>query len=235
MCVCGDLPCDLLKTEQAVCPMAKTLEQRKTARNAENSTYRQNNRDRERERHRTYRLARKSEGGSSYVRPSRSSQAEVTLAYAKEHLSYCPLTGYLFRTGSSSSEKARACRLLKGGYLRVSLGGSTYGAHRVVWLLNYGCWPKTILDHANGVKTDNRLENLRIASVAENTWNQKLRATNTSGYKNVSWDKRAKAWIVQLDYKGAHLKLGHFDHIEDAVEVATKARKDLHVEFARHE
>ena len=51
----------------------------------------------------------------------------------------------------------------KDGYLIIKVRASQYKAHRVVWLLNYGDWPKQELDHINRNRTDNRIENLREA------------------------------------------------------------------------
>ena len=52
----------------------------------------------------------------------------------------------------------------KDGYLIVKVKGKQFKAHRIVWLLNYGELPNGEIDHINRNKTDNRIENLRIAT-----------------------------------------------------------------------
>lgn len=48
------------------------------------------------------------------------------------------------------------------GYLRVHVEGRSYAVHRLIWLMHTGAWPKDQLDHINRVRTDNRIENLRV-------------------------------------------------------------------------
>ena len=54
------------------------------------------------------------------------------------------------------------------GYRYGSIFGRKYYAHRLVWLLHYGHWPQFHVDHINGIRTDNRIENLRDVSRSEN-------------------------------------------------------------------
>ena len=70
------------------------------------------------------------------------------------------------------------------GYNVIGTNKKHYYTHRVIFLMHYGYLPKYI-DHINGVRTDNRLENLREATVSQNNHNSKTPKTNTTGYKNV--------------------------------------------------
>lgn len=54
------------------------------------------------------------------------------------------------------------------GYLKGSLGGVSLLAHRAAWALYYGDWPKDQIDHINGVRSDNRIVNLRDVTHKEN-------------------------------------------------------------------
>lgn len=56
-----------------------------------------------------------------------------------------------------------------GGYGRVWYDGYKYLIHRIIWLLNYGVWPTHQIDHIDGNKKNNRLENLRDVTELENT------------------------------------------------------------------
>lgn len=82
------------------------------------------------------------------------------------------------------------------------------------------------IDHINGDTLDNRRENLRICSHAENMHNMKKHADNTSGYKGVTWDKRTRKWQAQIQVSGRKVFIGRFsDKVEAAVAYDEKARE----------
>jgi hypothetical protein len=115
-----------------------------------------------------------------------------------------------------------------GGYKRGRILYENHCAHRVIWALHYGRWPTEQIDHINGVRTDNRIENLREVSSLENSRNQRLQARNTSGVVGVS-SYKAK-WSAQIGVNGSIKYLGLFDKFEHAVE----ARKAAEVKFGFH-
>lgn len=92
--------------------------------------------------------------------------------------------------------------------------------------------PDGIVDHENGRGLDNRKRNLRVCSYGQNNSNIPARATNTSGYKNVSWHSSAKKWFVKVTHGGKQKSFGFFDDIEDANRAAIAARSSLHGTFA---
>ncbi len=87
------------------------------------------------------------------------------------------------------------------------------------------------VDHLNGNGLDNRRENLRPASHAENCQNQKLRSDNTSGHRGVSWHKQRRAWQAYTNIEGRRKGLGWFKNIEEALE-AVKSARAKHMPFA---
>ena len=50
------------------------------------------------------------------------------------------------------------------------------------------------VDHKNRIRTDNRLENLRMVTSLQNSQNQGIRTTNKSGHKNIHWYEAGKGW-----------------------------------------
>jgi len=78
----------------------------------------------------------------------------------------------------------------KKGYVEIGISGRIYLAHRLAWLYIYGTWPKEQVDHINGIRNDNRIKNLRLATTSQNQWNKKMQKNNTSGIKGVSWDNQ---------------------------------------------
>jgi len=117
------------------------------------------------------------------------------------------------------------------GYL---LCGGTL-VHRMVYEKTHGKKPKGMqIDHINGDILDNRVENLRIATYAENQWNAKTRVDNTSGVKGVCWHKKAQKWYAQIKQNKVLYNLGVFEDKKEAEKVVRKKREELHGEFARH-
>lgn len=113
------------------------------------------------------------------------------------------------------------------GYLRVRISGRNYFAHRVAWAIYYGRWPELHIDHLNGVKSDNRLSNLREVRHQVNIQNQhRPQKHNTSGYLGVSRD--GKRWRANIRLDGEKRHLGSFDTPEHAYEAYLTAKRHLH-------
>jgi hypothetical protein len=118
-------------------------------------------------------------------------------------------------------------------YLSVRYKSKQYGAHRLAWLYVYGDMPGMV-DHINGNSLDNRIENLRKCNKSENAQNSKRSVCNSSGSKNVCWDKNRNKWSVIVRVNGIKKSFGRFDDLELADLVAVEARNKYHGNFARH-
>lgn len=103
------------------------------------------------------------------------------------------------------------------GYLDVRLDGKLHRAHRLAWIHVNGALNGLQVDHINGVKTDNRLINLRAVSQLENGRNQRLGTNNTSGVNGVCWDKQHKKWRAQIGVKGRRVLIGVFADMQEAI------------------
>lgn len=125
-----------------------------------------------------------------------------------------------------------AMATLNGGYKHGAIARRNYQAHRVIWALVYGEWPATDIDHINGDKSDNRLVNLRKATRPENMRNRGKTASNTSGFKGVTWAASLGCWKAQIkaNYRSHHL--GYFADPKDAHQAYLTAAARLHGEFA---
>lgn len=119
------------------------------------------------------------------------------------------------------------------GYIAFPIDGRMYTGHRLAWLYMTGEWPQKEIDHINGIRSDNRWENLRLASKSQNKQNVKLSSRNTSGFKGVSWSRQNKKWIAQIAANGCKIHLGGFDTKELAYEAYCLAAGKLHGEFAK--
>ena len=97
------------------------------------------------------------------------------------------------------------------GYLQGRIDGRFYMVHRLIWLYAHGEWPKGEIDHINGDRGDNRLDNLRVVSRSTNMRNKKKHANNKSGICGVSWHKRDRNWCAFIDQDGKKVWLGSYD------------------------
>jgi len=97
------------------------------------------------------------------------------------------------------------------GYRSVKIKGTQFYTHRVVWYLRYSEWPSDQIDHINGVKDDNRVENLRVVSPGLNQRSYCKPRGGYSKYRGVSYHKSMSKWIAQVRYEGKLLYLGAYD------------------------
>ncbi len=88
-------------------------------------------------------------------------------------------------------------------------------------------------DHANCDTLDNRRENLRIATRSQNFPNTKLRSTNTSGFKNVYWNKKLQKYTAAYHREGRLIHVGVFPTAESAFEAVSSVIAEVRGEFAR--
>jgi len=102
------------------------------------------------------------------------------------------------------------------GYLRITVFGKSYYAHRLAWMYVYGEFPNQI-DHINGIKHDNRIQNLRNVTAQQNAQN-KIKAQKNSSSKmlGVSWHKKAKKWQAHICVYKERKYLGLFENVHDA-------------------
>ena len=109
-------------------------------------------------------------------------------------------TGLVWDSSSARvKEGAVAGTLQPSGYYAFSLRADgrshTYYCHRVVWELhNRVLVPGELIDHVNRIRSDNRIENLRLADNSKNMQNRGKQSNNASGVKGLSYHKRDKVW-----------------------------------------
>ncbi|MGE0038076.1 MAG: HNH endonuclease [Xanthobacteraceae bacterium] len=103
----------------------------------------------------------------------------------------------------------------------------------MAWLYVTGTWPIEHVDHINGIRSDNRFVNLRLATNSENARNSRRRINNACGYKGVHYKKRLKKFVAQIRVAGRVFHLGVFRTADEAHAAYCKAAKEHFGEFAR--
>lgn len=114
---------------------------------------------------------------------------------------------------------------IKAGRRQVRIDYDMYLNYRLVWLWHNGEWPDCV-DHINGDPLDDRIENLRSVTHAENCRNARLRSDSTTGAVGVSRNGTGR-YVAQLHRGGRHIHLGCFDTLEEAI-AARKAANGAH-------
>ena len=128
-----------------------------------------------------------------------------------EYLKYNPETGDIIWIKDRVANKLIgqiAGNLNCYGYLRIKFNNKPYMAHRLAWFLYYGVWPQNEIDHINGVRTDNRISNLRDVTSSQNQLNRKSHREKTVKY--YTFDKSNQAWYVRAQINGKLKYLGYF-------------------------
>lgn len=152
----------------------------------------------------------------------------LTQAELKELLVYDPVTGIFTNRVTRNSRAligAEAGKDRLDGYRDIKINHKIYLTHRLAWLYVHGEWPADQIDHINGVRSDNRIDNLRVVTNKQNGENQTLRSNNTSGHRGVTWDKVNGKWMAQIKHHGKIHHLGYFSILEEAA-AAAKAMRD---------
>jgi len=151
-------------------------------------------------------------------------------------LDYDPKTGiFIWKNPSKYMPKQKGCiagRLDSGGYRQIAINNRRYAAARLAWFYVHGEWPPELVDHINCDRDDNRIDNLRKCSPANNAKNRKRRCDNSTGFKGVTRDyKNSFRATIQSD--GEEIHLGMFDTAEQAHAAYVTASLRLHKEYGR--
>lgn len=159
--------------------------------------------------------------------------AELRLRALLNYDSETGIFSWRIRNGKMIAGQIAGSTSHKFGYRYIVVKGHRIAAHRLAWLFVHGQWPSSVIDHINGNTDDNRIENLREATRQQNSRNARLCATNKSGFKGVSWDKRRNTWkaCIQIDRKTK--MIGRYADAKDAARAYEESALLHYGEFAR--
>lgn len=154
----------------------------------------------------------------------------ITQERLKELLTYMPDTGeWLWnRTKGRMVKGGKADFVHTTGYFAVRVDNERYHSHRLAFLYMTGKWPKSLVDHRNRVKLDNRWSNLREATVGQNRCNAKYKSK--LGIKGV-FKSRSK-YRVLLQENGKLSSFGSFPSTEEAEEVSRLQQNRIQEDFS---
>jgi HNH endonuclease/AP2 domain len=168
------------------------------------------------------------------------------VAYLRECLAYEPETGALtwkarplthFKTKWAwRNWNARFAGKITAaigwrGFCRVFIGRAPFLAHRIAWAIMTGEQPPMTIDHTDGDRTNNRWVNLRPATNQEQAWNQRLRSSNTTGFRGIY--RHRERWVAQIRKDGVPVHIGVFDTKEAAAAAYEAEARKAHGKFYR--
>lgn len=115
------------------------------------------------------------------------------------------------------------------GYICILFNGKQERAHRIIWYIVYGEWPKNDIDHINGMRNDNRLVNLRDVTRSENMQNiRKCFKSNRHKLQGVSL-VNGKYWFSRISVNGKTEHLGSFKTAQEAHNAYIERKKVIHI------
>ena len=154
----------------------------------------------------------------------------LTQQKLKELLDYNPNTGdFVWKISCGKRAPVGAIAgSYNQGYKFIKISSKKYSAHRLAWLHTYGQFPQHQLDHINRIRDDNRIDNLREVTNAQNQQNVTPRKDNTSGVKGVEFHTATKKWQVRIAVNGKRIYLGLYNNFEDAIVARKQAEQTYH-------
>lgn len=155
--------------------------------------------------------------------------ARINSDDVRDHVAYDALTGkFLWRDEPGT--------VAANGYRYIKVKGKMRLAHRMAWTFHYGEEPDALVDHINGDRLDNRIENLRLATYSQNGANAKKHIHNTSGFKGVSRvlknGRVTGQWQSSITVRNKQMHLGKFATKEEAHAAYLSAAREYHGDFA---
>lgn len=159
--------------------------------------------------------------------------ADLSKDMANSLFKYCD-GRLLWKSLGRGRKKHDITAKVKDGYIVVGFNYKCYKVHRIIWIMHNGDIPKGhLIDHINGIRDDNRIENLRVVSPSQNQHNRRKRNLNkTVKYKGVSFKKRENTFQASISLNYKYIHIGSFRSAEDAARAYNVAAKKYFGEHA---
>ncbi|RMH36813.1 MAG: HNH endonuclease [Gammaproteobacteria bacterium] len=169
------------------------------------------------------------------VMANRKKEKRLSHRRLTELLEYNPDTGvFLWRDTSRSKRPERvAGRIRDDGYREIRIDGEMYRAGRLAWFYVHGEWPKGVIDHIDGNRLNDKINNLRDVSMKKNIRNMsQIRNGKRVG---VSFCKTTGKWRARIRVNEQFIHLGYFPTYELACMAREVAERRFGFVGHRHE
>lgn len=118
---------------------------------------------------------------------------------------YYYFNGHLY----NKKNNKQAGTINRDGYIHIGIDYKYYKEHRLIYLIFNKNLPE-IIDHIDGNKQNNKIENLRSCTKSENCLNAKHKKHSRCGYKGVSYEKRYNSWVASITINGKRKYIGSY-------------------------
>ena len=158
--------------------------------------------------------------------------------YLRQRLRYEPETGRLIwlshpdlpQKWNTRYAGTEAGNVGARGYRDVRIYGRVLKAHRIIWAILHNQWPSHEIDHIDGNRANNKVNNLRHATRTENNHNIGISRRNKSGVMGVFWEDKRRKWKAYIRVNNVQNNIGRYDTFDDAV----AARKEAEIRYGFH-
>lgn len=156
---------------------------------------------------------------------------ELTQAKVRELFDYRNGRLYWRANCGTNKTKGMPAGTKHKGYRSVQIAQRRYQEHALIFLWHHGFHP-TVVDHLDRDPHNNRIENLRAATPAQNSQNASKRTRASSRWKGVSFQASKGWWRTYIQAGRTKRYLGHFRDEADAALAYNLAAAELHGHFA---
>ena len=118
------------------------------------------------------------------------------------------------------------------GYIHIGIDHKYYKEHRLIYFLFNGYFPD-VIDHKDGNKQNNSIDNLRSCTKSENSLNAKGKKHCKSGYKGVTYEKRYDTYVAGITINRKRKYIGSYKEPIRAAFAYNQYAEVYHKEFAR--
>ena len=146
----------------------------------------------------------------------------ISVGEIQQSVTYNPENGQIHNI---STGKLAGSRSSKSNYVSVHIRGIKMRGHVVAWIMENGEYPNECIDHINGIRSDNRISNLRSITHSENMKNKVRYKNNTTGVAGVYFDKDRGKYRARLGFGKNVIHVGRFDNLIEAKGAIALARK----------
>lgn len=162
-------------------------------------------------------------------------EAKLSAVWLRDNMAYEPTTGEFWWTkpgyGRTVGKRLSSRLWTKGkSYLTMKIAGEVYYAHRVAWLHYYGEWPKGFVDHIDEDRTNNAIENLRLATPSQNAARRPTTKRSIAPSRGVF--PHGLGYVARIHFNGKRHYLGYFKTSAEAQAAYEAKAKEIHGEFA---
>jgi hypothetical protein len=158
---------------------------------------------------------------------------KFTVEFVRRTFKYDPEDGVLrWNIRGQGIPYGKRAGSFANGHWSVRIFDKRFFTGPLIWFYMTGEWPDQMVDHKDGVKTNDKWSNLRLATRAQNAMNAKVRKDNILGHKGIHQNPNGKFRVtITVDKKTLHL--GYVKTLKEAIAVRKAAEQKYHGEFAR--